>query len=128
MISCLKEMLHDLGLHEKWTTANIVDQTFVETQYARLPDPDAEHIRMQFYEKFFKDRQGSPISDADVRVYLKLADLETDAGLKSWAIGFLVECGNISETQLIALNQNQMLEPKHKLFLARELKFIGGLP
>lgn len=122
MTLALKEMLDELGLHEKWITTNIVDRAFVEIRHSLLPDPNAEHLRIQFYAKFFKDRKSSKISDADIETYLELAALEMDVGLKSWAIGSLIECGNLSVPQLIILRHTEMLDPKHEVFLEREIK------
>jgi len=120
-MNTVKNMLDNLGLHEKWLTENIVDQAFVEKWHAKLTETDAEHIRVQFYASFFTNHQKTELSDSHIKTYLELVQFEEDRALKRWAIGCLVECETMSISQLKYLRQNRMLEKKHHVFLEREI-------
>jgi len=114
-------MLKKLQIKEKWLTSRIVDEPFIHECHALLDESDAEHIRTKFYAQFFKDRESSKMDDSDIDVYFELVELEQEASIKSWAIGFMVECGLLTVPQLIQLRHVKALEGKHHIFLEREI-------
>lgn len=121
MSETLNSMLEKLQLNRKWFDLGLVDLQFIESAYLALNNSEAEHVRTKAYSKFFDDRESRELTDKEISDYLVVVGFEIDPVLKSWAIGFLVESGQLNVTQLEKLKECSFLEEKHHYFLQREI-------
>lgn len=118
----LTNMLRDLELRHEWISSGFVDAAFVAKIHNEQNLSDAQHLRTQCYAKFFSDRRKGLLSNQDIDTYLELTNLEPDITLRSWAIGFLVECRLLTLQQLTSLRQCDLLQEKYHVFLEREIE------
>jgi hypothetical protein len=118
--------LNRLGLNRLWLEYGFVDEQFIDDAFenAKRRGRFDEHDRIPFYSKFFIDREFAEFSDSDIDKYLLLVSHESDHAVQSWAIGFIVECKNLTREQLIRLSNHVLVRDseKHRMFLNRHLE------
>lgn len=77
---------------------------------------EREKLSLQHYSRVFAEREKLPVSNKDINLYLEQLGSEKDLSVEGWAMGFLIDCGLLTEEQLSRLWVPPHLEERHYVF------------